>query len=165
MSDNWNAHTEQALEIIPKGAFLTVQHEEKRNTMTIGWGSFGFAWGKPIFTVMVRPSRYTYDLIEKSGEFTVSLPTTEAMKQALVLCGTKSGRDINKFDAAGITTIPGQNISTPIINCTGIHYECKIVYKQPMSPDSLDAKLQSACYPASDYHTLYYGEILAVYQK
>ena len=53
------------------GAFLTVQGPERPNAMTIGWGSLGFAWGKPILTVMVRESRFTYPLLEQSGEMCI----------------------------------------------------------------------------------------------
>ena len=162
MSDNWNAHTEQALEIIPKGAFLTVQHEEKRNTMTIGWGSFGFAWGKPILTAMVRPSRYTYELIEKSGEFTVTVPLSD-MKKALALCGTKSGRDLDKFTAADLKTAAGRVVAAPVIDCPALQYECKIVGKQPLLPEQLDPAICSGSYGNGDFHTLYFGEIVAAY--
>ena len=61
----------QVLQQLPKGAFLNVSHGGRDNTMTIGWGSLGVVWGKPVFSVLVRPSRYTFDLLEASGEFSV----------------------------------------------------------------------------------------------
>lgn len=160
----WNSQAEQALEILSKGAFLTTADSGNTNTMTISWGSIGFIWRKPVFTVLVRPSRYTSGIIEKSGEFTVTLPL-EDMQQALAVCGSKSGRDIDKFAAAGIKTAPGKAIKTPVIDCAGIHYECKIIYKQAMNPAHTDADINAACYATGDHHVIYYGEIVAVYTK
>lgn len=156
------AQVEKSLEILPRGAFLTTGKDGKYNTMTIGWGNIGVAWGKPIFTVLVRTSRYTYDLIEGSGEFTVSLPLID-MKEALNLCGSKSGRDIDKFQAAGLKPQPGRTISTPVITGGGLHYECKVVYKQAMQPELLSDAMKTQWYSQGDYHTLYFGEITAAY--
>lgn len=154
----------QALESLQKGAFLTVQADGAVNTMTIGWGSVAFMWRKPVFLVMVRPSRHTHGLIDKAGEFTVSLPLDDSLKQALAICGSKSGRDTDKLAAAGLTTLPGQKVATPVIAGPCVHYECRIVYRQDMEQAALDEALQQSCYAEGDYHTLYYGEILACYQ-
>lgn len=165
MSDmKWNDHAEKALEGLSKGAFLTTAHDGKANTMTISWGSLGFIWRRPVFTVMVRPSRHTFGMIEKSGEFTVTIPL-EDMQQALALCGSKSGRDLDKFTAAGIKTMPGKTGSTPVIDCAGFHYECKVIYKQAMNPANADAEVNTTCYATGDHHVIYYGEIVAVYSK
>ena len=155
----------QVLQQLPKGAFLTVSHAGKDNTMTIGWGSLGVIWGKPIFSVLVRPSRFTFGLLEASGQFSVSVPHGVDMAKALALCGSKSGRDLDKFAAAGLEKTPGIKISTPVIAGAGLHYECKVVFKQPMNPVFLDAGLGSACYPVGDHHTIYYGLIEATWQE
>jgi flavin reductase (DIM6/NTAB) family NADH-FMN oxidoreductase RutF len=160
----YNEYAKQALEQLSKGAFLTTTHNGKTNTMTIGWGNIGFAWGKPIFTVMVRSSRFTYELIEKSGEFTVSIPLN-SMKQALGICGSKSGREIDKIAAAELTLLPGQKTLTPVIKGCGLHFECKIVYKQAMNPSQLDKSLNEKWYDTGDYHTFYAGEILSCYTE
>lgn len=159
----FNEYSAKTLELLGKGAFLTTAHGGKTNTMTIGWGSVGVTWMKPIFTVLVRQSRYTKDLIEKSGEFTVTIPFGGDMKEALGLCGTKSGRDLDKIQAAGLATKPGKKIATPVIDAKGLHYECKIVYKQTMIPEALDSNYQASMYPKGDYHTIYFGEIVATY--
>ncbi|EGO64937.1 flavin reductase family protein [Acetonema longum] len=158
----YHEYASQALPILSKGAFLTTAHGDKRNTMTIGWGNIGFIWGKPVFTAMIRHSRFTHELIETSGEFTVSFPFGDQGK-ALSLCGTKSGRDLDKFAAANLQTVPGQKIATPVINLAGLHYECQTVYRQDMSPSDLVPAFQSKWYGDTDYHTLYYGEIVACY--
>lgn len=118
---------EAILKTLSKGAFLTTAADGKQNTMTIGWGSLGFKWGQPTFTVMVRQSRYTKELIDANPEFTVSFPVKEGFAQALGLCGSKSGRDLDKFAAAGLTTEAGETVSVPVIKGCSLHLECKIV--------------------------------------
>lgn len=159
----YNYQADKAIETLSKAAFLTTAADGCVNTMTIGWGSIGFAWRRPVFTVMVRHSRHTYQLIEKSGEFTVSIPVGKDMQQALTLCGTKSGRDMDKIKAAGLTLKPGQKISTPVIAGAGMTYECKVIYKQSMTAENLDSNVQKQVYADNDYHTIYFGEIVASY--
>lgn len=147
-----------------RGAFLTVKDKDgKVNTMTIGWGNIGYAWGKPIFTVMVRKSRYTYELLENAEDFTVSVPLDDTMKDAIGFCGSKSGRDYDKFKESNITMLESNEINSPAIKNCGMVYECKIVYKQPMDPQLLDVELKNKWYTSDDYHTLYYGEIVSCY--
>jgi flavin reductase (DIM6/NTAB) family NADH-FMN oxidoreductase RutF len=159
---SFDQYSAQVLQALPKGAFLTVSHGGRDNTMTIGWGSLGVIWGKPIFSVLVRPSRFTFGLLEASGEFSVSVPLTD-MSKALAICGSKSGRDIDKFTLAELKKIPGMKGGAPIIGGAGLHYECKVGFKQSMNPALLDSALGNSCYPNGDYHTLYYGLIEATW--
>jgi len=158
----YNEYAHKITEILSKGAFLTTEVNGAINTMTIAWGSIGFMWGKPVFMAMVRPSRYTYDCLEKSGQFTVSIPFKD-MSKALGICGSQSGRDTDKIAVANLTTVPGQKISTPVIGDCGLHYECKVVYQQAMSAENLATDLQKKWYPDGNYSTLFFGEILATY--
>lgn len=155
----------EVLEQLKKGAFLTVSDGERTNTMTIGWGSIGFIWKKPVFMAMVRYSRYTHQIIEKVDEFTVSFPLSGQLKDALNICGTKSGRDIDKFEECSLKTEKGQRVDTPIISDCNIHLDCKIVYRQGMNEGGLVDSIKESCYPGQDYHALYYGEILKAYRK
>ena len=84
-----------------EGALLTVGDETKFNTMTIGWGALGFIWERNIVTVLVRPTRYTHEFIEKFGNFTVSFYRSEHHK-ALSIMGSRSGRDTDKVALAGL---------------------------------------------------------------
>lgn len=161
---NYLEYADKAIEVLSKGAFLTTAADGQVNTMTIAWGSIGFVWAKPVFMAMVRPSRHTYQLIEKSGEFTVSIPLND-MQQALALCGTKSGRDMDKMAAAGLSTLPGQKVSTPAIAGCGLHFECKVLYKQAMTSENLETEINSKKYGTGDYHTLYFGEIVSAYTE
>jgi len=152
-------------QIKSKGAFLIAKSKdgEKINLMTIGWAAIGYMWSKPIMTVMVRKSRFTHHIIEKASGFTVSIPTDD-LKEALNFCGTKSGRDVDKFKECNLTTIHAQKVETPIIDISGFHYECKIVYKSEMNPDFLCKEYREDVYADNDYHTFYFGEIVACYK-
>ncbi len=159
---DYMAVAERLIDQIKKGAFLTVKAGEQLNTMTIGWGLIGLVWRKPIFMVAVRDSRYTFTIIEKAEEFTVTFPMTD-MQDALNFCGSKSGRDVDKYEACKLKVAEAQRTLSPIVETPGIHIECKIRLKAPMEPKYLDKTFQKL-YPARDYHTLYFGEIVACYE-
>lgn len=112
--------------------------------------------------VAVRDSRHTFGIIEKADDFTVSVPSVD-MKKELIFCGTKSGRDVDKFKACNLTVSKSHEVISPIIDTPGLHFECKIVLKTPMNPDYLIDAYEKL-YPEKDYHTLYFGEILACYE-
>ncbi len=161
----FNKNLDKAFEhLFKEGAFLTVKSAQKVNTMTISWGSIGFIWRKPVFMTLVRNTRYTYELIENSDNFTVSVPFGNEMRKALTICGTKSGRNIEKVNEANIAYIASQEVDTPVIDNCNMYYECKIIYKQDMDPSFiLDPRVDDLY--NNDYHTLYYGEIVACYEK
>ena len=160
---NYMSIAEDAINKIKKGAFLTVKAADVLNTMTIGWATFGFIWQKPVMMVAVRSSRHTFGIIEKAQDFTVTIPSAD-MSKATNFCGSKSGRDVDKFKMCNLETADGRNVVSPIIKVPGIHYECKIVYKSAMNPAHLDKNYDKAIYPLKDYHTHYFGEILACYE-
>ena len=160
---NYMNIAEDAISKIKKGAFLTVKAANALNTMTIGWATFGFIWQKPVMMVAVRSTRHTFGIIEKAQDFTVTIPSGD-ISNATAFCGSKSGRDVDKFKMCNLETTNSRNIASPIINIPGFHYECKIVYKSAMNPAHLDKIYDKALYPQKDYHTLYFGEILACYE-
>jgi len=156
------ADADQLVDQIKRGAFLTVAAEDAVNTMTIGWATMGFVWKKPVFMVAVRDSRHTFTLLEKTDNFTVSIPTEKNWNKALAFCGTQSGRNVDKFKECSLQTVPAQKVASPILGLTGVHYECRIIFKAPMDRTLLDPELQDL-YPEKDYHTLYFGEIVSCY--
>ena len=155
-------HAGKALEQIEKGAFLTVQCGDKVNTMTIGWATFGVIWHKPVLMVAVRPTRYTFTLIDNTDNFTVSIPSAD-MSEELELCGTRSGKECDKFKEFGLSTNNARKVNSPIIKLAGVHFECRIVFKAVMDPENLVNDYEHL-YPNKDYHTLYFGEILECYE-
>lgn len=160
---NYDEYSKELIDQLPKGAFLTAKNGDKVNTMTIGWGNIGFIWGKPIFTVAVRYSRYTYNLLKESKEFTLSIPLNGQLKKEMGFCGSKSGRDVDKFKECNLTSVKGKMVEPPVIEGCDLFYECKIVYHQAMEPGLLDKKLDEKWYSNHDYHVIYYGEIVAAY--
>jgi len=166
LSINFTEHLEVGMDYLHKsGAFLTVKNINEVNTMTISWGSIGYIWNKPIFTVLVRNSRYTHELIEITNEFTVSIPLNNVLKKELLFCGTKSGRDVNKIAECNLNLADSKMISTPIIGNCQLHYECKILYKYTMSDENLNKVIKDTSYSSKDFHTMYYGEIICCYTK
>lgn len=157
--------SKELLDQLQKGAFLTVKSGDKVNTMTIAWGALGFMWYKPVFTVMVRKSRYTHELIEEAEDFTVSLPLKGQLKEALGLCGSKSGRDIDKIKECGLTLAEGKYVKSPVIDDCDLQIECRIVFKQSMDEKLLSDDINKKAYANGDYHDLYYGVIEGIYVK
>ena len=148
------------------GVLLTAKVGDKVNPMTIGWGSIGVEWGKPIFTAYVRPCRYTHEMIEATGEFTVNVPM-DNVKNILGFCGTKSGRDVDKVAELGLHLEEPMTISVPGIKELPLTLECKVIYKQDQVLDRLRDDLRDRYYPdrndLGDFHTAYYAEIVGAY--
>ena len=151
-----------------KGILLTTAAEGETNTMVIGWGHIGIIWGRPTFCAYVRESRYTKSLLDKNGEFTVNVPLGAVDKNIIAICGTKSGRDMDKFQELGLETEPGITVSVPGIRQLPLTLECKVIYQQDQDASAID----NACFERyyakgthneGDYHTLYLGEITATY--
>ena len=143
----------------PHGVLLISGTAEQANPMTISWGMFGIMWGKQVMMVMVRPTRHTWQFITEAPDFTVNwLP--EGMKAALNLCGTKSGREMDKFAAAGIHAAPGTAVGSPVIAESVLALECRTLYRTDLKPEQfLNPSLLS--FYNNDYHGLFFGEIVA----
>ena len=156
------------MQTIPKGCLLTTAADGQVNTMVIGWGHIGIEWSRPTFIVYVRESRYTKTLLDKNGEFTVNVPLGEADKQIISVCGTKSGRDLDKFAQLGLTAVPGDTVGVPGILEMPLTLECKVIYKQDQDPAAIDPECDAKYYAKGtpnegDYHTVYYGQITKAY--
>lgn len=154
---------------VGKGVLLTTAAEGKVDTMTIGWGTLGIQWGKPIFIAFVRESRYTKELLDKNPEFTVNIPYGQYDKSILSICGTRSGRDMDKIAELDLTLEDPQVISVPGIRQLPLTLECKVIYRQDQDPDAINEENTRRYYPIAegwekgDYHTAYYGQVVAAY--
>ena len=153
-----------------KGILVTAKNDEKVNPMTIGWGTIGIEWGKPIFIAFIRPRRYTHEMVERSGEFTVNIPMGEAdsaVTKILGFCGTKSGRDYDKVKELGLTLEASEVVGAPGIKELPLTLECKVLYNQDQVVQDIPDPLRDRYYPdrndLADYHTAYYGQITAAY--
>ena len=151
-----------------KGILLTTQKDGRVNTMTIGWGAMGIEWGKPIFTAYVRESRYTRELLDATGEFTVSIPMTDPQTDTLIYCGRNSGRDVDKVREKHLTLEAPVSVSAPGIRELPLTIECKVLYQQKQDLKGVPQEIMDRYYPAlengePDHHIAYYGEILNAY--
>lgn len=138
---------------------ITAGTPEHCNTMTASWGGLGVLWHKNVATIYVRPQRYTYEFTEKSDYFTLSF-FGEEYRKALQLCGTKSGRDMDKIKECGFTIAAGEG-NAPYFEEAELVLVCKKLYQQDMTEDCfLDKALMEKDYPKKDFHRIYIGEIV-----
>jgi len=132
------------------------------NVMTIGWGTIGPVWGRPVFTVLVRPSRYTYQFIEEANDFTVNVPTPD-MSEFVLYCGTKSGRAHDKLARFQMSVSPGRMVKSVTIDACPLVYECQVIQKNDVNPKEFDAAIPPRFYARGDFHRVYYGEIMGTH--
>lgn len=156
------------LEVMDKGILMTTAAGDETNTMIIGWGHLGIIWGKPTFCAYVRESRHTKKLVDQNREFTVNIPLGAIDKNIVAVCGSKSGRDMDKFEVLGLETEPGMTVSVPGIRQLPLTLECKVLYQQDQDAAAIDEAALNRYYTkgtrnGEDFHTLYIGEITAAY--
>jgi flavin reductase (DIM6/NTAB) family NADH-FMN oxidoreductase RutF len=129
------------------------------NAMTISWGSIGIIWNRPMVQVLVRPTRYTYQFMEKHDTFTLCA-FSEDQREAMSLIGSKSGRDGDKIQESGLTLIPSKKIAAPGYGEAELIIECRKIYWGDIDPQHFLAADIHQNYQLKDYHRFYFGEIL-----
>jgi len=170
---NVNEYAQRITEALGKGGVLLNTNGDKFNTMVIGWAGLGRCWNLPVFTVYVRENRYTKPQIDKTGEFTVSIPLGDIDKNINAVCGSKSGRDIDKAEAAGLVLEEPEVINTPGIAQYPLTLECRVLYSQRQNPSMLPFEIFKGMYPQDkdgsepmanrDPHTEYIAQIVDAY--
>lgn len=159
----------QAIEINPfellnkEWALFSAGTPEDYNTMTVSWGTMGIFWARPVVNCFVRPQRYTYEFIEKGDLFTLSFFKDPKYRSALNLCGSKSGRDVDKAKECGLTVMDfdgaaGFAEADIVVSCK------KIYYYDLEESHMLDDTIMDS-YPQKDFHRCYFGEVKNVYIK
>ncbi len=140
-------------------ALLTAGTKNNFNTMTVSWGGIGELWNKDVCFVFVRPQRYTYEFIEKNDYFALSFFGGEYKKE-LGICGSKSGRDIDKIKETGFIPVDFE---------TAVGFEqakVNIVLKKlaylDMKPDGFIDENIMKNYANNDFHRVYVGEIVKI---
>ena len=136
---------------------ITSGNEENFNTMTASWGGLGVLWNKKVAFSFVRPQRYTFEFMEENELFTLSFFDAKH-KDALRLCGRKSGRDCDKVKEAGLTPFFEDN--THCFEEAKMVLVCKKIYSQFISPECMIDKSLEKNYENKDYHKMFIGEIL-----
>ena len=128
------------------------------NTMTASWGALGVLWNRDCAFIVVRPTRFTFEFMERSTHFTLSFFGKEH-RAALNFCGSHSGRVVDKCASTGLVpveTSPG----CVAFEQARLVMECRKIYFQDLDPRKfLDVSIQEN-YPERDYHRMYVGEIV-----
>ena len=152
---------------LPQGILLNT-FGDKFNSMVIGWGYLGTIWGLQTYTVFVRQSRYTKEQLDKTGEFTISAPVSGKLsKEVFRICGSQSGRDVDKEKAAGLTLVKSENIRTPGIKEVPLTLECRVLYRQDQVLENIPEEIRKQYYnhgtDSGDFHTAYIAQIVDAY--
>ncbi len=104
---------------------VTCTDEDGRdNVLTVAWAGT-ICTNPPMLSISVRPERFSYDIIRKTGEFVVNL-TTEELAYATDYCGVKSGRDVDKFSELNLHKEPASFLRCPLIKESPVNIECKV---------------------------------------
>ena len=98
--------------------------EGNDNIITVAWAGT-VCTNPPMVSVSVRPSRFSYDMLRKTGEFVINL-TTEKLAYATDYCGVRSGRDVDKFKEMKLHKEKAQFVKAPLIKESPVSIECKV---------------------------------------
>ena len=141
---------------------ITAGTAEQCNTMTASWGGLGVIWGSPAATCYIRPQRYTLEFVEREDYYSLCFFGPDC-RQALNLCGSKSGREIDKDAATGLT--PCFDEAAPYYEQARLVFLCRKLYRQDLEEGCfLDKGLLEKWYD-NDLHRMFIGEIVKVLEK
>jgi flavin reductase (DIM6/NTAB) family NADH-FMN oxidoreductase RutF len=159
------------LKAIPEGVLLNTK-ADKFNSMVIGWGGVGTNWGLPVFTVYVREGRFTRQQLDANPEFTISVPTDGVDPQIARVCGSQTGREIDKVHEAGLLLEEPEVISVPGVKQYPLTLECKVLYREVQDLQKYPEQVMNY-YPQDvgsentgankDVHVMYIGQIVDSY--
>ncbi|MCF8232543.1 MAG: flavin reductase family protein [Bacteroidales bacterium] len=123
MEDKVTLNTEPYLAPIP-AALVTCGTMNEANIITIAWTGI-ICSDPPMTYISVTPERYSYGLLKHTNEFAINL-TNRSLVWETHWCGSKSGRDYDKFAKTRLTPISGTHISAPLIKESPLNLECKV---------------------------------------
>ena len=132
------------------------------NAMTASWGGVGILWNKPVCTLYVRPQRYTYPLCEESDTFSVCFPPEE-YRDKMKLCGTKSGRDMDKVKECNINVCEYDGVK--YVDGSDVVFIVKKLYADNLEEECFTDKTPLSNYTKKDYHRFYICEIVKILKK
>ncbi len=151
------------LKIGKEWMLITAGNEESFNTMTASWGGLGVLWNKDVAYTFIRPSRFTYEFTEREEYFSLCF-FGEEYRDALTLCGRKSGRDCDKVKEANLTPVFIDGV--PCFDQASLVLICRKMYAQEMSKEYAFTEEVTKHYGEDEpYHTFYVGEIVKVLTK
>jgi flavin reductase (DIM6/NTAB) family NADH-FMN oxidoreductase RutF len=133
--------------LYPRQIILVTSYSRgKANIIALAWHS-PLSFKPPLIGIAVGKTRFSHTSIKETGEFVLSIPT-QSLREKVILIGSRSGREIDKFSATGLTPLPAKLVKPPLIKECPINIECKLV-------DEFDA----------GDHTVFVGEVLQVHKS
>lgn len=113
---------------LPAVMVSVADKEGNPNIITVAWAGT-VCTNPPMVSISVRPERYSYHMIDETGEFVINL-TTEKLTYATDYCGVRSGKDVDKFKELHLTLEKAEYVSAPLIAESPVNIECKVVKKE-----------------------------------
>ena len=139
-------------------ALVSAGSKDACNMMTVSWGGVGVMWSKHGVFIFIRQTRFTKEFIDGGDTFSLSFFDAQH-KSALALCGSESGRDIDKWAASGLTPAEKDGVIYP--QEAKRAFLCRKLAAVPVTPGNVvDASVIPEWYGSGDYHTMYIGEII-----
>ena len=133
---------------VPAVMVSVADQNHRPNIITVAWAGT-VCTNPPMVSISVRPSRYSYEIIEKTGEFVINL-TNEKLAKACDYCGVVSGRDVDKFKKTGLTPVPVEHVKAPAIAESPVNIACRVVESHPLGSHTLYPNLPSF-FPRAKY--------------
>jgi len=146
-----------------QGLFVTMG-KNPPNLMSTHWGSIGYIWNKWIFVLPVRYNKLSHDIIDETKEFSVSIPYKD-LRDYIMKLDTISGRTHDKFSELHLHPVKSRTIDSFVVGDCDLHLECKVVYTGNMGNQDLNQKLKDEMYSSKNFHTMYFAEIVDIYEK
>lgn len=120
---------------VPVVLVTSIDQGGKPNIITIAWAGTVCSM-PPMVGIAIRPSRYSHELITRTRELVVNMPTADQL-QAVDYCGMVSGRDIDKFKVTGLTPLPASRVKPPLIKECPVNMECEVRHILPLGAHDL----------------------------
>lgn len=120
---------------VPAVMVSVTDKDGRSNIITVAWAGT-VCTNSPMVSISVRPSRYSYKMIEDTGEFVINL-TNESLVKACDYCGVVSGRDVDKFKKTGLTPIPMEHVCAMGIGESPVNMECRVTEKRELGSHTM----------------------------
>ncbi|MBO4915720.1 MAG: flavin reductase [Oscillospiraceae bacterium] len=142
---------------------LTAGDKNGFNTMTAGWGYLGVLWGRPAAIVLVRPSRFTYGFMNGGDTFTISF-FGQGFRRELALCGSRSGRDVDKVKETGLTPVFAE-CGAPYFEEAETVLVCRRRFERELTEADIPEEDRRKYFADGDYHRIYFAEIIEAFER
>ncbi len=130
------------------------------NVMVAHWGTLGKLWGRNVFLLPIRSSKYSYQIVSQTKSFALNIPARD-MRTEIALCDTLSGFNCNKFEALGLHPKRARSIDAYVLGECGLIVECNLL--ATISPDAIISQADGFKQDNTS-HTLFVGELANCYR-